>query len=205
MASNAIQTPDVEQALAKFFGIRGQGRIAPVLAPEIVPVVIVADLDQKPPQGTTSSSRFLYAHAAPVTHVGSVAYWEFHNPVGSDHTLRIVRWFLRATTAHVFDLLRLVPDGAPFDPIYSGESSWEDFTTAIGAAGDQSGVIHISTGVVGVPGIVLAALDTGPGIPLEITGTNFLLGPGQSLVVTTPTIGGIGEVACRVEVKPLRQ
>jgi len=204
VASNAIQITDVEQSLAKYFGIRGEGRIAPVIAPEVVPCVLVADLTKLTQPGQTTATRYLYAHPAVVTHVGSGAYFEFHNPVGSAHTLRLLRWFFRATTNHVFDFLRLVPSGAPWDPVYSGESSWEDFTLGLAAGGDMSGVIHISTGLVLAGGIVLAAIDTSAGTPCEVAGTNFVLGPGDSMIVQTPTVGGIAEVACRVEVKPLR-
>lgn len=203
--SNAIQIPDIDQKLARYLGIRNE-RIAPVVAPELVPVIVMADLSQQPTQGVSAGKRVLYAHTTPVVHPATGAYFEFHNPEGSGHVLRFLRWFVRSSTRHDWNFLRMVPSGPAFDPIYRGESSWEDFTLSFPSTGDMSGIVHISAaaGAALGPGIVCIVSQSDQNTPVEIVGTNFLAGPGDSMIVQTTTVGGVGEVACRIEVSPLR-
>jgi hypothetical protein len=198
--SNLIQSPDVDERLRRAFGIANT-QVAPVIAPEIVPVVIVADLANTAPPGGSPTVREFYARGLAVG--ANTAYIQFFNPADSGHYIRFLDWWIRSSVADTIDLIKL---DAEFDPSPTGGIS---FFEDLGLTGLP--VITVATGTTVAPASTantLFAVDVGASAGNFATvqyHTQMFVPPGKGRLVQRVALAGVIEVGCRARQRSINQ
>ena len=170
-----IQDPTIPRKLARRFGIKGE-EVAPFLSPEIVPIVVVADLST-PQEEDTDYQRSGWGAEVIGGTVGNQSHVQLFNPAGSGAIIHVEAVLVTIDTAGV---IRLVQYDAALTTL-SAQIAWRD--RRISGAPSAEVRIQDNNGALGsIRGLARLPAAEGALIPLDVT-----LSPSEGVLVVPST------------------